>query len=654
VGRSEPSQADEQLIAARAALASHDWRRALELLTAADGERQLAGADLDCLGEATMWAGHVDDCLAAWERAYAAHVEAGDPRAAATAALRLVRESTALGDNVITGGWLRRALRLLEPLPECTAHGYLAQALWFVAMDRKDHDEAERQAQRMIEIGSSSGDLDLQALGLSRHGHTLVARGATDEGVGLLDEATTAAVSGELTPYATFVVYCETVSVCRDLTDYRRAGQWTDAAKRWCERRSVSGFPGICRVYHAEILRLRGDLSGAERDVLEACDELTGAGWGTLAGAGFCELGEIRLRVGDLDGADEAFRTAYQLGRDPQPGLALVRLAQGRPADAASALARALEQQADDRLMRARLLPAQVEVALASGDGALAQAAAAELSEIADEYDTDALQAGAAYSRAAVALGTGEGEAALTGAEEARRRWQLIDLPYESARARLLVAEALRRRGDHDAAGLELSTAQSTFAKLGARRDAALVAQLLAKSATAGAGAEVTRAFMFTDVVSSTDLIGVIGDEPWAAARGWHDRVLRGLFSGHDGEEITHAGDGFFVAFPSPAAALACAVEIQRALEAHRREHGFALPVRIGVHAACAQQTPDGYAGRGVHAAARISAVAGAGEILASTETLTDCAGEYTVGPARDVTLKGLPDPVEIAEVRWH
>jgi class 3 adenylate cyclase len=657
VVEAQAGTADDRVVAARAAFDRHAWGEALALLRAADGDGPLAAADLDLLGEAAMWAGHVDECLAAWESAYAGHVEDGDHVAAATTALRLVRESSAKGDEAITRGWYRRASRLLEGEPECSAHGHLAQAVWFGAMAREDWDEAVRQAERMVEIGAGAGEADLQALGLSRQGHALVARGDVEQGLALLDEATAAAVAGELGPYATFVVYCAAVAVCRDLTDYRRAAQWTQAARRWCERRAVSGFPGVCRVYHAEILRLRGDWEAAERDAREACGELRGAGWDTVAGAGFCELGEIRLRIGDLEGAEEAFSTAYELGRDPQPGLALVRLAQGRSDDAAAALAQALDTRPEDLLRRARLLPAQVEVALARGDIALAERAASELTEIAARFDTSALHASSACARAEVAVAHGDGEGGLRCAREGLRRWQEIELPYEAARARLIAAEALGLNGEHDLAMFEMRAAHAAFLRLGARRDAQSAAQRLGPttdSPPAAVSTTSTRTFMFTDVVSSTDLLGVIGDHAWATARGWHDAVLRALFAAHGGEEISHAGDGFFVAFPEAGPAIACAVEIQRSLESHRREHGFALPLRVGVHTAAAEQTPDGYAGRGVHEAARIGALAAAGEILTSVATLAHAPASVHAESTREVSLKGLDKPLTVAAIDWH
>jgi class 3 adenylate cyclase len=308
-------------------------------------------------------------------------------------------------------------------------------------------------------------------------------------------------------------------------------------------------------------------------------------------------------------------------------------------------------------LARARLLPAQVEVALALGDRGLAETSADELAAIAGSYDTDALHASAAYSRASIALAHGDHEAAARCAEEARRRWQQIDLPYEAAKARVIMGEALALGGEKDAAGLELRAAQSAFTNLGARRDTVDANQRLARlsnNVRKPGEPEVGRSFMFTDVVSSTDLIGVIGDDSWAAARGWHDRTLRSLFAAHKGDEVSHAGDGFFVVFAEPDAALKCAIEIQRALEAHRSEHGFSLPVRIGVHHACAAPTPDGYAGQGVHVAARVGALAGAGEIVVSAEALAKCEEAFPAGLPREASLKGLQKPIDVVTLQWR
>jgi class 3 adenylate cyclase len=484
----------------------------------------------------------------------------------------------------------------------------------------------------------------------------LIARGETDEGLELLDEATSAAVAGDLGSDATFIVYCATVSVCRDLADYGRAGEWAAAARRWCERRAISGVPGICRIYHAELLRLRGAWEEAEAEVRSGCAELERAGLHANAGAGYYELGEIRLRMGDVVSAESAFCKAHEAGRDPQPGLALVRLAQGRTVEAKAAVTRALEEHSADRLARVRLLVAFVEIALASTDVDRADAAARELSEIASVFDTPALGAHAAVARANVSLAREDRESALSIGRGALAVWQELDLPYEAARTRLIVAAALTALGDHDSATLELRAAASAFVRLGARLDARRATEALPEHVSpppAGA-ASFARTFMFTDIVKSTDVLAAIGDDAWVSARAWHDRTIRPLFSAHGGEEITHTGDGFFVAFPTAAAAIDCAIEIQRILHQHRQQLGFALGVRIGLHVASATRTIDDYAGRGVHEAARIAALAQDGEILASRAVLSLAPTGVRAGKMRSAKLRGLVEPVEVAAIDWR
>ena len=162
------------------------------------------------------------------------------------------------------------------------------------------------------------------------------------------------------------------------------------------------------------------------------------------------------------------------------------------------------------------------------------------------------------------------------------------------------------------------------------------------------------KTFLFTDIVRSTDLVSAIGDDAWLDVVRWHDEKLRSLFAGHGGEEVDHAGDGFFVAFDDPASAIGCAVAIQRALADHRRAHGFAPSVRIGVHATAATRSGRIYRGKGVHEAARIAALAEGDEIIASRDTVTSSARSITVVDAREVRLKGISDPVEIVRIDWH
>jgi class 3 adenylate cyclase len=245
---------------------------------------------------------------------------------------------------------------------------------------------------------------------------------------------------------------------------------------------------------------------------------------------------------------------------------------------------------------------------------------------------------------------------ALGNLRQGLRLWQEIDAPYEAARTRMWAALAYRADGDEESARLELEAARSTFERLGARRDAARATELLnAVSGQAMVKAvRATRTFMFTDIVKSTDLIGVIGDEAWEHLLRWHDETLRELFTAHNGDEIKHQGEGFFVAFDDPDCALACAVAIQSRLAAHRRQHGFAPQVRIGLHTTEATQRGHDYGGRGVHQAARIGAIADGAEILASAETLGSASGEFAASEPRSVTLKGIPEPVEVVAIEWR
>jgi tetratricopeptide (TPR) repeat protein len=283
----------------------------------------------------------------------------------------------------------------------------------------------------------------------------------------LIDEAMAAAVSGELGPKVTGRIYCNMMGTCEKLADYQRAAEWSDAARRWCEPHAGSGYPGICRVHRAEIMRLRGSWSDAETEALHAADELKGF-YHIAAGEAFYEIGEIRLRMGDLGRAEEVFRQAHELGRDPVPGLALVRLAEGKIGAARALIDRAVADRPEGSLERARLLPASVQIALAAGELDLARAAAADLAAIAGRYGSTALQASAAQARGAVQLADSNTDEAVPTLRRACKLWQEVQLPYETAATRLLLAGAYRATGHSDDAELELQAAMSTFKGLGA------------------------------------------------------------------------------------------------------------------------------------------------------------------------------------------
>jgi class 3 adenylate cyclase len=643
---------EDPLQAGRVAAQRHAWREAFDLLTEADAKESLAADDLATLGEAAWWIGRNEACMGARERAFAGYLEAGDSTGGARMAISLARDHKVRLESGIYRGWLLRAERLLAGQPESPEHGWLLRIQASQAAGDGDMERALQLIGEALDIGMRTGNRDLQAISLHDQGEYMVRVGRIEEGLAMADEATVAAVGGELGPWATGIVYCNTISLSDALADYRRAGEWTEASIRWCERQSIAGFPGICRVHRADVIRLRGHWVEAEREARQACSELEDAGLLMFAGEGFYEIGAIRLRMGDLEAAEDAFRQAHEKGRDPQPGLALLRLYQGKVDAAKSSIRRAVDETIG-RLERAKLLPAGVEIAVAAGELEAARTATEELESIAEEFRSPALHAEAAMCRGAIQLADGDPAAACKSLKRSWQLWQEVDAPYEAARARTLLGRAYREQGDEEAAVLELQTARAGFERLGAALDLRLVAELLGPDAAARAP-RVTRTFMFTDIVRSTNLVEAMGDEAWEDLLRWHDRTLRSLFSEHGGEEIDHAGDGFFVAFESPRAAAECAVAVQRTLAEHRQSHGFSPQVRIGLHAAEATQLGDDYRGRGVHVAARVGALAQAGEIVATTETLDGDGAPFTVCDPRAVTLKGISEPVEVVTVEWR
>jgi class 3 adenylate cyclase len=477
-----------------------------------------------------------------------------------------------------------------------------------------------------------------------------------------MDEATVVATSESGDLRAAGDVYCNTIAVCRNLGDYRRAREWTDKADRWMHAHSVGGYTGICQVHRAELKRLRGSWSEAEQDARRACVELER--FHLLTGVGFAqyEIGEVRRRMGDFASAEKAFLRAYEYGHDAQPGMSLLMLNQGEVQEAARSISSALggpaggpeASGATDILSRGHLLPAQVEIALAMGDIDTARRAVDELDRIAEHYEAPAWNATALTCRGALDLREGHPAQAAEVLSRAWRIWQEIGLPYESAQARSHLGQARLAQGDEAAARLEFRAAASTFSQLGAVFDLRRLQQL-SGTATSSPRERVAKSFMFTDIVTSTDLIGLIGDAAWQNLLRWHDRALRDAISKHGGEEVRHTGDGFFAAFDEPRASIDCAVTIQRMLEEHRREHGFAPWVRIGLHLAEATHEGGDYSGQGVHAAARVGALAEREEVVASTELLA-AAGPipYPVSEGRSVTLKGISQPVQIQVVDWR
>jgi class 3 adenylate cyclase len=643
---------DNALESGRDAARRHAWREAFDLLTAADEAKSLSADDLEELAYAAWWSGRAAACISARERAYPLYLDAGRPREAALVALALAKGQFEQRAGAVGMAWLKRAERLLRDEPIGIEHGHLARLQAVIALEGDhDYERALALAAQTLDIGTRFGNRDLVALGLQDQGRALVARGQVSEGMALLDEAAVAALSGELLPMTTGIIYCNLIGTCEGMADYKRAGEWTDAARRWCDRQSIAAFPGMCRVHRADLIRLRGAWQEAELEARSAFEELLGFNAEYAANAIYV-IGEARLCRGDLAEARDAFRQAHELGREPNPGLALLRLAEGDIGAASAAIKRGLAAERQP-LPRARMLPAQVIIALAAGDRATAAAAAAELESISATYATAALKAHALSARAAVSLAEGSPENAVGDFCEALALWRGIEAPYEEAQTRVALASAYRAGGDPEGSVLELRAAQATFARLGAVIDERHVKDVLAAigDGTAQPAAATTRTFMFSDIVKSTELVAAMGDEAWTEVLRWHDRALRALFARYGGDEIDHAGDGFFVSFEQPERAIECAVQVQRALADHRRNHGFAPQVRVGLHRTAATKVGSAYRGKGVHEAARIAAEAQGGEVLASWHTAQPC--KFATSEPRSVSLKGIAEPVQIVSISW-
>ena len=513
-------------------------------------------------------------------------------------------------------------------------------------MEGGDADGARAALLEARAIARRVGSPGMEAMAVQGLAHLAATTGEVTDVLPLLDEAAALAMRPGVAPVHAGHVYCSVISICRALCDWGRATEWTKVSTRYCERESIAGYAGLCRFHQGEIDRLHGQLAEAEDRVLQACEELLGinrfsAGWG------YSELVEIRVRRGDLDGAEEALAEAIALGDDGQPGRGRLMLAQGDARAAVRSLSRSL---ADPgfvaRERRVFLLPVYVAACVAVGDEQAAAESVVELEELARRFGTAGPAAAAAVARGQVALHRGDTKEAIAALREGVRTWSEVDAPYEAAQARVLLARALTADGDDAGARLELKAAARLVDEFGVAVD-------LDIAPARPEGARTIRTFLFSDIVDSTRLSEAMGDAAWEPLLRWHDRTLRAEFERWNGEEIKHGGDGFFVAFGQADDGIACAAAIQRALARHRAEHGFAPSIRIGLHAGEATSRDGDYFGSAVTRAARISAAAGAGEVLASADLVAGCRHAVPLSGERTLELKGIAEPVVAVLVTW-
>lgn len=635
------------------ALGRHAWQDAFDQLTEADRTGRLSGPDLEGLALAAVFVARAADELGLKERAFKVYEAEGNDVRAAYLALNIARTYGYAGKHSIASAWTRRAERIIGSDGDTYVHGYLALVRSEAAGATGDVDTALAQAERAVEIGEGAADADLKAYAQSNLGALKIASGETSDGFALMEEASIAAVNGELSPFTTGVTACRMIGACRDLTDYRRASEWIEATERYCARESLSGFPGVCRIHRAEVAAVSGAWERAEQELERATSELGDYNAVPPQADGFYAIGDIRRLRGDFEGAEAALREAHARGRSPQPALALVRLGEGKVKAAAAAINAAVAEETWDQWARARLLPAQVEIAIAAGDIERARTAVDELAGIVVGYPSPALEAGRRVALGRVLVAEGNGPAAAHELRVAIKGWREVGAPYEVARARAVLSRALRVIDDQDDADLELRAGLDEFRRLGARIDIEAAERELREAEDRRTGPATThKTFMFTDIVGSTTLAEALGDQAWERLLRWHDDVLRTLVASAGGEIVNSTGDGYFAAFESARAGIDCAISIQRALVEHREGTGFALSVRIGLHTAEASRRGSDYSGKSVHVAARVAALAKGAEILATNETIAE-AGNVATSDPRAVPLKGVGEPVRIATVTW-
>jgi len=479
-----------ELEQARDLFARQAWRDAYTRLSAIDGDGALEPDDLLRLGTAAYLIGYDDECATALERAHLAFLGRGEIAQAVQAAFWLALPMLLRGEMAQGGGWLARAQRLLDDARlDGVEQGYLLLPVGIRSMDSGDVAGAQAAFSQAMKIADRFGEPDLRALAGQALGRALIGMGEVARGVALLDEAMVAVTAGEVSPVPSGMIYCSVVEACHELFDLRRAHEWTTALSRWCDAHpDLVPFRGQCLVHRCQVLQHRGAWPDAMLEVRRARERLSTPAPQPALGLAEYQLADLHRLQGDFAEADEAYRRASEWGYPPQPGLALLRLAQGRTGAAATAIRQAV-QETTDRLGRARLLAPYVEIMLAAGEIEAARAGTAELKELADGFGAPALQAAAQHSQAAVFLSEGDAPAALAALREACRLWSGLAAPYELARSRVLIGLARQRLGDTETAGLELDAARRVFRSLGAKSDLNHVDALIRRrSATASAG----------------------------------------------------------------------------------------------------------------------------------------------------------------------
>lgn len=468
-----------QLEQARDCYNRHAWADAFAALSAVDHAAPLGGDDLELLAMAAYLVDRDEEYLATLERAYQAHLDAGLRVRAVRSAFWLGLRLLFRGEAARGSGWLARAHRLLDnEKRDCVEHGYLLLPTVEQHLYSGNCGAAYATAANAAGIGERFGEADLVACARHLQGRALIQQGKVKEGVSLLDEAMVATTSGELSPLMTGLIYCSVIEICQRTYELARAREWTTALSRWCDAQpELVAFTGLCLVHRAEIMQIHGDWPEALEEARRACERFSHRVRQQAAAAALYQQAEVHRLRGDVTAAEEAYRKAGQWGWDPQPGFALLRLAQGR-VDHASASIRRVMDAATDLSQRARLLPAFIEIMLAADDVHAARSASLELQAIAERFGTSVLAAMAAQARGALELAEDDPRASLGSLRRALEVWQDVEAPYAVARVRLLIGLACGALGDKDGAEMEFGAASAAFKRLGAMPDLVRVSSL--------------------------------------------------------------------------------------------------------------------------------------------------------------------------------
>ena len=496
--------ASDALTRGRESFGRRAWGEAYARLSEADRDASIGIEDLERLATAAHLVGRDDDCADVWARAHHACLRQGDVPRAVRCAFWLSFGLLNRGEVARGGGWLARARRLLEESQrDCVEQGYLLMGIARQRLAAGDAVTASTLATQAATVAHRFDDPDLASLGRLGRGRALICLGQRAEGVALLDEAMVAVTTGEVSPIAVGTIYCAVIEACQEIWDLRRAQEWTAALSHWCASQpDLVPYRGQCLVYRAEMMQLHGDWPDAADEAQRACERLARPPGQPAAGLAFYQRAELHRLRGEFAKAEEAYRQASRRGREPQPGLALLRLAQGQVGVAAAALRRAVDD-ARDRVSRSRVLAAHVEIMLAGGDLRAAGSAADELEQMASDLDAPLLQAVAAGTRGAVLLAEGDARAALTVLRQAWTAWQELEVPYEAARVRVLIGRAFRELGDDDTAAMELDAARWVFRQLGAVPDCARVEALSRKAPVVASGGLTAREIQVLRLVAA-------------------------------------------------------------------------------------------------------------------------------------------------------